>query len=107
MDLINDWDFEREDSKRVAWKRVREEAPYVLIGFPLLHVFHRLSGAQKGGARERAGVDREVRQVNPESDQACRVLLRIVQVPDSARQALLARASLDGQILEVSVLTSC
>ena len=31
MDLTNGWDFEREDHKRQAWKRVREEAPYLLI----------------------------------------------------------------------------
>ena len=34
MDLTNGWDFEREDHKRLAWKRVREEAPYLLIGSP-------------------------------------------------------------------------
>ena len=27
MDLTNGWDFEREDHKRLAWRRVREEAP--------------------------------------------------------------------------------
>ena len=27
MDLTNGWDFEREDYKRLAWRRVREEAP--------------------------------------------------------------------------------
>ena len=27
MDLTNGWDFDREDHKRLAWKRVREEAP--------------------------------------------------------------------------------
>ena len=34
MDLTNGWDFEREGHKRLAWKRVREEAPYLLIGSP-------------------------------------------------------------------------
>ena len=29
MDLANGWDFDREDHKRLAWKRVREEAPYL------------------------------------------------------------------------------
>ena len=28
MDLTIGWDFEREDHKRLAWKTVREEAPY-------------------------------------------------------------------------------
>ena len=31
MDLTNGWDFDREDHKGLAWKRVREEAPYLLI----------------------------------------------------------------------------
>ena len=31
MDLTNGWDFDREDHKRCARKRVREEAPYLLI----------------------------------------------------------------------------
>ena len=34
MDLTHGWDFEREDHKRLAWKRVRGEAPYLLIGSP-------------------------------------------------------------------------
>ena len=34
MDLTNGWDFEREDHKRLAWKRVRGEAPYLPIGSP-------------------------------------------------------------------------
>ena len=34
MDLTNGWEFEREGHKRLAWKRVREEAPYQLIGSP-------------------------------------------------------------------------
>ena len=29
MDLTSVWDFEREDHKGLAWKRVREEAPYL------------------------------------------------------------------------------
>ena len=34
MDLTNRWDFECEDHKRLAWKRVREESLYLLIGSP-------------------------------------------------------------------------
>ena len=34
MDLTNGCECEREDHKRLAWRRVREEAPYVLIGSP-------------------------------------------------------------------------
>ena len=34
MDLTNCWDFNREDHERQAWSRVRDEAPYLLIGSP-------------------------------------------------------------------------
>ena len=34
MDLTNGWDFNREDHKRLAWSKVRDEAPYQLIGSP-------------------------------------------------------------------------
>ena len=34
FDLTNGWDFCREDHKRMAWKRIREESPYLLIGSP-------------------------------------------------------------------------
>ena len=34
MDLTTGWDFNREDHKRQAWKRVQEESPYLLIGSP-------------------------------------------------------------------------
>jgi hypothetical protein len=34
MDLTNVWDFDQEDHKRLAWKRLREEAPFLLIGSP-------------------------------------------------------------------------
>jgi hypothetical protein len=34
MDLTNGWDLFLDDHKRLAWKRVREEAPYLLIGSP-------------------------------------------------------------------------
>jgi len=29
-----DGTFNRDDHKQLAWKRVREETPYLLIGFP-------------------------------------------------------------------------
>ena len=28
MDLTNGWDFKREDHKRQAWSKIREEAPH-------------------------------------------------------------------------------
>ena len=34
MNKTNGWDFEREDRKRLAWKTMREDAPYLLIGSP-------------------------------------------------------------------------
>ena len=34
MDLTNGWGFNREDHKRQAWKKVRGEAPVLLIGSP-------------------------------------------------------------------------
>ena len=51
MDLANGWDFSREDHKRLASKRVREEAPYLLIGSPpctYLSVLHELNKAVHG-----------------------------------------------------------
>ena len=34
MDLTTGWDFNREDHKISAWKTIKEEAPYMLIGSP-------------------------------------------------------------------------
>ena len=34
FDLTNGWDFCREDHKRLAWSKIREESPYLLIGSP-------------------------------------------------------------------------
>ena len=34
MDLTNGWNFVRDDHKTLAWKRLKEEAPYLLIGSP-------------------------------------------------------------------------
>ena len=34
MDLTNGWNFDRDDHKKLAWKRVKEDAPYLLIGSP-------------------------------------------------------------------------
>ena len=64
MDLTNGWDFGREDHERLAWKRVREEAPLSVDRLPALHVLQRPSETKQGSAWEQAGVDREVRQRN-------------------------------------------
>ena len=34
MDLTTGWDFNRDDHKKAAWKRIRDESPYLLIGSP-------------------------------------------------------------------------
>ena len=34
MDLRNGWDRNREDHRRQAWNKIRDEAPYLLIGSP-------------------------------------------------------------------------
>ena len=34
MDLTTGFDFTKESDRRLAWKRIRDEAPFVLIGSP-------------------------------------------------------------------------
>ena len=47
MDPTNGWDFEQDDHKRLAWKRVKEEVPYLLIGSPPCTYFSVLQGLNK------------------------------------------------------------
>ena len=47
MDLTNGWDFNREDHKRQAWSKVRDEAPYLLIGSPPCNYFSVLQELNK------------------------------------------------------------
>ena len=47
MDLTNGRDFDRDDHKRLAWKRVKEEAPYLLIGSPPCTYFSDLQELNK------------------------------------------------------------
>ena len=102
MGLTNGWDFDPEDHKRLVWKRVREEAPYLLIGSPpctyiiVLQELNKAVHGNKPGWQEK--FDGET-----ESNQARRFLLRSLQVPDPERLALPSRASMDGQILEVEM----
>ena len=35
MDLTPGFDFTKESDRQLAWRRVKEEAPFVLIGSPL------------------------------------------------------------------------
>ena len=60
MDLTNGWDFNLEDHKRQAWSKVREEAPYLLIGFPpcthfsVLQEFNKAVHGNKPGWQEKS-----------------------------------------------------
>ena len=64
MDLTNGWNFDREDHKRLAWKRVREEAPYLLMGSPpctyfsVLQELHKAVHGKKPGWQDK--FDREI-----------------------------------------------
>ena len=63
MDLTNDWDFDREDHKRLAWKRVREEDSSLLIVSPpctYFSVLQELNKAVRGNKQGwRETFDRE------------------------------------------------
>ena len=51
MDLTNGWDFNREDHKRKAWERIKEESPVLLNRMSAVHFFLCPSGIKQGGAR--------------------------------------------------------
>ena len=63
IDLTNGWDFDREDHKRLARKRVREDAPYLFIGslhctyFSVLQELNKVVHGNKPGWQEK--FDRE------------------------------------------------
>lgn len=42
MDLLNGWDFRREDHRRAAWKYIDEHKPRLIIGSPMCTVFSQL-----------------------------------------------------------------
>ena len=55
MDLTNGWDFNREDHRRQAWNKIRDEAPYLLIGFPPCTHFSMLQELNKAVHRNKPG----------------------------------------------------
>ena len=55
MDLTNGWDFNREDHKRQAWAKVREEAPVLLIGSPPCTYFSVLQELNKAVHGDKPG----------------------------------------------------
>ena len=54
MDGIS-MDFNRDDHKRQAWAKVKEEAPVLLIGSPPCTYFSVLQELHKNGARDKPG----------------------------------------------------
>ena len=65
MDLTNGWDFNREDHKRQAWNKVRDEAPYLLIGSPpctyfsVLQELNKAVHGDKPGWQERLDIEKD------------------------------------------------
>ena len=55
MDLTNGWDFNREDHKRQAWSKIRDEAPYLLIGSPPCTYFSVLQELNKAVHGDKPG----------------------------------------------------
>ena len=47
FDLTNGWDMNRDDHKRHAWAKVKEEAPVLLIGSPLCTYYFVLQAVNK------------------------------------------------------------
>ena len=61
FDLTNGWDFNIAEHRRKAWSKVKDESPYLLIGFFALHVFHYAARAECGSAWPQARVDGQLR----------------------------------------------
>ena len=102
MDFTNGWNFFRDDHKKLAWKRVREEAPYLLIGSPPCTYFSVLQELNKAVHGTKPGWQekfcRETEKAIKHVELFCAFYK--FQSPDSERQTLLSRASMGGQILE-------
>ena len=43
-DFTNGWDFSREDHREEAWKQIKKESPYLLVGSPPCTYFSMLQG---------------------------------------------------------------
>ena len=100
MDLTIGWDFNRDDHKRQAWSKIKEEAPLLLIGCPpctYSSAFQELNKAVHGDKLWLAG---EVRHRDGQGHQAYGVLLCLVLVPGATRIAFSTRTPLDGEVLE-------
>ena len=66
MDLTNGWDFNREDHRRKAWEKVKEESPVLLIRSPPCTYFSVLQELNKAVHGDKPGwMDKfEIEKVN-------------------------------------------
>ena len=55
MELTNGWDFNRDDHKRKAWAKIKEEAPVLLIGSPPCRYFSVLQELNKAVHGDKPG----------------------------------------------------
>ena len=55
MDLTEGWDFNLEEHKTLAWKRIREEQPYVVVGSPPCTMFSVLQELNKSINKDKPG----------------------------------------------------
>ena len=55
MDLTTGWDFTKDEHRRLAWGRVKEESPYVLVGSPPCTYFSVLQELNKAAHGDKPG----------------------------------------------------
>ena len=100
FDLTNGWDFNRDSHRTKAWKLIKEQDPYCIIGSPPCTMFSMLQELSTNCQEGRCGVVQEARGAGRTGDATHRLLLCIVQIPVETGETLYTRASMVGKELE-------